>query len=52
VTIRYGTPFQIPRTVDGKRVTAEEATRLMMVRVAELLPERYRGVFSEQAGSL
>jgi 1-acyl-sn-glycerol-3-phosphate acyltransferase len=52
VTIRYGTPFQVPRTVDGKRVTAEEATRLMMVRVAELLPERYRGVFSEQAGSL
>ncbi|MCC7022007.1 MAG: 1-acyl-sn-glycerol-3-phosphate acyltransferase [Thermomicrobiales bacterium] len=52
VTIRFGEPFHVPREVDGQRVTPEEATRLMMVRVAELLPARYRGIFGETDGSL
>jgi 1-acyl-sn-glycerol-3-phosphate acyltransferase len=47
VTIRFGAPFHVPERVDGKRVSAEEATRLMMCRVAELLPEQYRGVYSD-----
>jgi 1-acyl-sn-glycerol-3-phosphate acyltransferase len=47
VTVRFGEPFHIPERVDGKRVTAEEATRLMMWRLAELLPERYRGVYGD-----
>jgi 1-acyl-sn-glycerol-3-phosphate acyltransferase len=46
VGVRFGEPFTVPRQVDGKRVTADEATRLIMTRVAELLPEPYRGVYS------
>ena len=43
-----GPRFRIPERVDGKRVTAEEATHLIMVRIAELLPERYHGVYADQ----
>jgi hypothetical protein len=45
VTVRFGEPFHIPTNVDDRRVTADEATRLIMVRIAGLLPERYRGVY-------
>ena len=46
VDVHFGKPFVVPRQVDGKRVTADEATRLIMTRVAALLPEPYRGVYS------
>jgi 1-acyl-sn-glycerol-3-phosphate acyltransferase len=46
VTVHFGSPIQIPERVDGKRVTADEATHLIMVRIAELLPERYHGVYA------
>jgi 1-acyl-sn-glycerol-3-phosphate acyltransferase len=46
VTIEFGQPYLIPDRVDGLRVTPEEATRLIMVRIAELLPEQYRGVYA------
>jgi 1-acyl-sn-glycerol-3-phosphate acyltransferase len=46
VTVTFGEPFIVPERVDGRRVTPDEATRLLMVRVAELLPEQYRGVYS------
>ena len=42
--VHFGSPIRIPERVDGKRVTAEEATHLIMMRIAELLPERYHGV--------
>jgi 1-acyl-sn-glycerol-3-phosphate acyltransferase len=45
VTIILGKPFHVPDRVDDKRVTSEEATWLMMERVAALLPEKYRGVY-------
>ena len=48
VTLCFGSPFHIPDRVDGKRVTAEEATNLIMVRIAELLPERYHGVYARE----
>jgi 1-acyl-sn-glycerol-3-phosphate acyltransferase len=51
VTVHFGSPIRIPGRVDGKRVTAEEATRLIMVRIAELLPERYHGFYGSD-GSL
>lgn len=52
VGVRFGEPFTVPKQVDGKRVTADEATRLIMTRVAELLPEPYRGVYSSsESGS-
>jgi 1-acyl-sn-glycerol-3-phosphate acyltransferase len=46
VTVRFGIPFRVPERVDGKRVTADEATHLIMVRIAELLPERYHGIYA------
>jgi 1-acyl-sn-glycerol-3-phosphate acyltransferase len=46
VTMHFGPPIHIPERVDGKRVTADEATHLIMMRIAELLPERYRGVYA------
>jgi hypothetical protein len=46
VTVRFGSPFHVPERVDDKRVTADEATHLIMMRIAELLPERYRGVYA------
>jgi 1-acyl-sn-glycerol-3-phosphate acyltransferase len=46
VTVRFGCPMHIPERVDGKRVTAEEATHLIMLRIVELLPERYHGVYA------
>lgn len=45
VRVRFGEPFSIPLRVDDRRVTPDEATRLIMVRIAEMLPERYRGVY-------
>jgi 1-acyl-sn-glycerol-3-phosphate acyltransferase len=51
VGVRFGEPFVVPRQVDGKRVTADEATRLIMTRVAELLPEPYRGIYSSSGSS-
>jgi hypothetical protein len=42
-------PFTIPENVDGRRVTSSEATRLIMTRIAGLLPERYRGVYAQGA---
>jgi 1-acyl-sn-glycerol-3-phosphate acyltransferase len=45
VAILFGAPFCVPSTVDGRRVTSEEATRLIMTRIAELLPEEYRGEY-------
>jgi 1-acyl-sn-glycerol-3-phosphate acyltransferase len=51
VTVRFGLPYRIPERVDGVRVTPEEATRLIMTRVARLLPERYRGVYAEPAAN-
>jgi hypothetical protein len=43
--VHFGSPIRIPERVDGKRVTAEEATHRIMVRIAELLPERYHGYY-------
>lgn len=51
VAVRFGKPFAVPKQVDGKRVTADEATRLIMTRVAELLPEPYRGVYSSSGST-
>ena len=48
VTVRFGSPFHIPERVDGKRVTADEATHLIMLRIAELLPERYHGAYARE----
>jgi 1-acyl-sn-glycerol-3-phosphate acyltransferase len=50
VTVRYGRPFvvadELPESVKGDRRKAKEAaTRLIMGRIAELLPPRQRGIY-------
>lgn len=48
VHIVYGEPFYFPRTVDGKKLSAAEATDIIMLEIARLLPESYRGVYAEK----
>ncbi|HYN69675.1 MAG TPA: (d)CMP kinase [Candidatus Eisenbacteria bacterium] len=51
VTVRYGRPFRVaeelPLAPGGtdRRAAKEAATGLIMARIAELLPERQRGVY-------
>jgi cytidylate kinase len=54
VTVRYGEPFVVaeelerssPGVVRDRRQATEAATRLIMARIAELLPPRQRGVYA------
>lgn len=46
VRIVFGDPFLIPSEIDGKRTSAAAATDYMMQRVAALLPNEYRGIYS------
>jgi 1-acyl-sn-glycerol-3-phosphate acyltransferase len=48
VTVTFGEPFDLPEhTEDGKRLTPEAATEIMMRRIAEILPETYRGYYGD-----
>jgi len=51
LTVNIGEPFNLP-PVDGKLTKAElaQATDFIMGRVAELLPEGYRGVYGGGGG--
>jgi len=52
IRIRIGKPFALPETgADGRRLSAAEATEIMMRAIAELLPEDYRGVYSSSEPS-
>lgn len=46
VQILFGEPFRIPREIDGRRLTAEEATEILMLEIARMLPAAYRGVYA------
>jgi 1-acyl-sn-glycerol-3-phosphate acyltransferase len=48
VTVTFGEPFRLEARADGKRMSPEEAINLAMVRVAELLPESYRGIYAAE----
>ncbi|HEY8446818.1 MAG TPA: lysophospholipid acyltransferase family protein [Thermomicrobiales bacterium] len=48
IRIRFGEPIRVPREIDGRRLTAEEATELIMIEVARLLPEDYRGYYADK----
>lgn len=48
VLIEFGEPFELPREIDGKRVTSEQATDMMMVALAKMLPPGYRGVYADR----
>jgi 1-acyl-sn-glycerol-3-phosphate acyltransferase len=48
VTITFGKPFLVAsRRPDGTKVSHQEAADAIMVEIAELLPERQRGAFSD-----
>lgn len=47
VRILFGEPFLVPKTIDGRRVGAEEAAEIIMIEIARLLPPDYRGVYAE-----
>ena len=47
VLVQFGDTFAIPRELDGHRVTADQATDMMMAAVARMLPEQYRGVYAD-----
>lgn len=54
VTVRYGKPFVVTEELErsapaqkrDRRAMTEAATRLIMARIAELLPPRQRGVYA------
>lgn len=47
VQVRFGEPFRLPDEIDGKKVNAKVATDYMMSKVAEMLPEDYRGIYGD-----
>lgn len=47
VRIVFGEPFRLPSHIDGKRTTADQAVELAMRRVAEMLPDGYRGIYAD-----
>jgi 1-acyl-sn-glycerol-3-phosphate acyltransferase len=51
VLVQYGKPFVIPREHDGKRLRPEEATDMMMMVIARMLPPDYRGVYGERVAA-
>ena len=46
VTVTFGEPFMLEPKADGKRMSPDEAINLAMTKVAELLPESYRGLYA------
>lgn len=51
VTVTFGEPFRLEPKPDGKRLSPEEAINLAMTKVAELLPESYRGIYGSTGGA-
>ena len=51
VTLRFGKPFLVPqRRANGRRVSHEEASDVIMLAIAELLPPQKRGRYSDIEG--
>ena len=50
LTVRFGEPFTIPPFERGSRSKdLKKWTRELMLRIADLLPESYRGVYRGQS---
>ncbi|MCC6943652.1 MAG: (d)CMP kinase [Thermomicrobiales bacterium] len=48
VRVTYGAPFTIPRIFEGTKIGADEATEIIMLEIARLLPEDYRGFYADK----
>jgi len=46
ITVNFGKPFQLPSNDD--KLSREDATKLIMSRISDLLPPEYHGVYAEQ----
>jgi 1-acyl-sn-glycerol-3-phosphate acyltransferase len=46
--LEFGEPLELPQQEGPDGTSAEEATDLMMRRIASLLPDRYRGVYGAE----
>ncbi|GIW03914.1 MAG: 1-acyl-sn-glycerol-3-phosphate acyltransferase [Thermomicrobiales bacterium] len=51
VRIVFGEPFRIPREILARRTTPEDATEIMMIKLAQMLPPDYRGVYADKVTS-
>jgi 1-acyl-sn-glycerol-3-phosphate acyltransferase len=47
VRVLFGEPFLVPREIAGRRVSSDEATEIIMIEIARLLPPGFRGVYAE-----
>ena len=47
VHIRYGEPFYLPRPERLTKKVVEDGAAIIMRRIAELLPQRYRGIYAD-----
>jgi 1-acyl-sn-glycerol-3-phosphate acyltransferase len=52
IYMSIGRPFRLPEAKRVNKQTAESGTREIMKRIAELLPEKFRGVYADAVGSL
>ena len=49
MTVRFGKPFSIPSIAPGNRsIELKKWTHTLMLKIASLLPETYRGVYSDE----
>jgi 1-acyl-sn-glycerol-3-phosphate acyltransferase len=51
VRLRFGEPFVIPREIDGHKLTSHEATDIIMMEIARMLPPDYRGIYADRVES-
>jgi len=47
VRVLFGEPFKVPKEINGRRVSSDEATNIIMIEIARLLPSDYRGVYAD-----
>lgn len=53
VTVVFGEPFTLrAERDDGTRRSLDELTDAMMIEIARLLPERYRGIYTDRAADV
>ena len=54
ISMRVGEPFVVERGVgpDGRRESLDDVTTRLMLHIAELLPERHRGVYGPLVGGV
>lgn len=54
VTMRIGTPFRLPRSYSkemDRKAIRQKNVDLVMTKIAELLPEEYRGVYADSVSN-